>query len=109
MEKLNHHSAAIASVLERLNEQAIPDNHLLMDTVRHHYQLLRTSWDNKNHYFFRVRLHLHIHADAKIYILENRTEEDIAELLVAEGIAKSDIVLAFLPESVRQYSGYAVA
>ena len=41
--------------------------------------------------------------------MENRTEEDIAEMLVEMGIPKNEIVLALLPEHVRQFSGYAVA
>lgn len=41
--------------------------------------------------------------------MENRTEEDIAEMLVERGVQKKDIVLALLPEHVRELSGYAVA
>jgi len=41
--------------------------------------------------------------------MENRTEEDIAEMLVELGVQRKDIVLAWLPEHVREFSGYAVA
>ena len=70
---------------------------------------MRAGWDSRNHYFLRVRVHLHIKSDGKIWIMENRTEEDIAEILVEQGVQKKDIVLALLPEHVREFSGYAVA
>jgi hypothetical protein len=56
-----------------------------------------------------VRVHLQLLPTGKVYLLENRTETDIAEELVALGVSNTDIVLAFLPTHVRQYSGYAVA
>ena len=51
---------------------------------------------------------MHIKSDGKIWIMANRTEEDIAEMLVEQGIQKKGIVLALLPEHVREFSGYAV-
>jgi hypothetical protein len=35
----------------------------------------------------------------------NRTEEDVAEALTQRGVEKSDIVLSFIPERVRQHTG----
>lgn len=81
----------------------------IVDTQNHHYQILRADWDTKNRYYFRVRIHVHINADGKIWVMENQVEEDIAEMLVEQGVPKSDIVLALLPERMRQHSGYAVS
>ena len=83
--------------------------YLITDTQHQHYQILRADWDSQNRYYFRVRVHLHIQLNGKIWVMENQIEEDMAELLVEEGIPKSDIVLALLPESVRPHTGYAIA
>ncbi len=83
--------------------------YVIIDTKNHHYQVLRADWDNQNRYYFRVRIHLHINANGKILVMENQVEEDMAELLVENGIPKSSIILTLLPESVRQHTGYAVA
>ena len=108
MEKIKKYQNIIIKVLNTYNNENKGEGaYVLTDKDHHHYQWLRAGWDNANHYFFRVRIHLHINADGKIWILENTTEEDVAEDLVAEGVLKSDIVLSFLPESVRQFSGYA--
>jgi hypothetical protein len=46
--------------------------------------------------------------DKKIWILTDNTEEGIATELLEEGIAKSQIVLAFYPPSVREMGEFAV-
>jgi hypothetical protein len=45
---------------------------------------------------------------AKIWIEYDGTDRPIAEKLVEAGVTKEDIVLAFHPEEVRPYTGYAV-
>jgi glutathionylspermidine synthase len=109
MEKINQYENTVIDLLHVIYTDSGDgdDKHEIIDKERHHYQLLRAGWDNKQHYFYRVRVHLHIRADGKICLLENRTELDIAEMLTEKGVAKSDIVLSFLPENVRQYAGYA--
>jgi hypothetical protein len=41
--------------------------------------------------------------------LENYSSTDVGEALLEQGVLKSDIVLAFLPDYAREYSGYATA
>jgi glutathionylspermidine synthase len=110
MEKIGKHQAIVLDLLKAFeNNNQDGQTYILTDTVHHHYQVMRAGWDSRNHYFLRVRVHLHIKSDGKIWIMENRTEEDIAEMLVERGVQKKDIVLALLPEHVRELSGYALA
>ena len=110
MEKAIKYQNIIIELLDNYNENGtLANSYVITDTQHRHYQWLRTGWDNNKHYYFRVRIHLHINSDGKICILENRTEEDVAEDLVAKGVPKKDIVLSFLPESARRDSEYALA
>jgi glutathionylspermidine synthase len=110
MEKIAELQAIVLDLLKTFEaESKDGQTYILTDTIHHHYQVLRAGWDSRNHYFLRIRIHLHIKPDGKIWIMENRTEDDIAEMLVELGVQKSSIVLALLPEHVRQFSGYAVA
>lgn len=110
MEKIAKYQAAILTVLQTYVQDANPIETLIVsDTVHHHYQVVEAGWQDKDKYYFNTAIHLHIKEDGKIWIFENRTEDDIAQLLIDKGVAKSDIVLYFIPERVRQYSGYATA
>jgi hypothetical protein len=109
MEKIEKYQAIILNFLQQYeSEHKDGETYVLTDTIHHHYQIMRAGWDNLNHYFLRVRIHLHIKPDGKIWIMENRTEDEIAEILVDLGVDKKDIVLALLPEHVRELSGYGV-
>lgn len=46
--------------------------------------------------------------NGKIWLLENRTDTDIVEKLMARGVDRMGIVLGFIPESERQYTDFAV-
>ena len=109
MEKLDKYTTAIQAVLDSINYPNDTNSKVLYDKENGHFQLLFSGLDSKGCYFFRVRVHLQLMPFGKVYLLENRTETDIAEELVALGVPPTDIVLAFLPTEVRQYSGYAVA
>ncbi|HMQ46844.1 MAG TPA: XisI protein [Saprospiraceae bacterium] len=86
---------------ERIQEQ------LVFDTVRDHYQILALGWEGEKRVYFTL-LHIDLVGE-KIWIQENNTDFDIAEKLVAMGVPKSDIVLAFHAPSMRPFTGYAVA
>ena len=45
----------------------------------------------------------------KIWIYEDKTDIDVAKILVEKGGAKKDIVLGFLSPALREFSDYAVA
>ena len=104
------------AILELLKEYDYPPSstdkvttHLIVDSKKHHYQVLTEGWVEDDDFMLNISLYLHIRENGKIWILENRTEDDIAQLLANKGVSKSDIVLGLLPPQVRSYSGYATA
>jgi hypothetical protein len=79
---------------------------LIFDRKRDHYQLVSVGWNRQR----RVRgciLHVDIKGD-KIWIQHDGTEVGIANELVALGVPKEDIVLAFHAPSKRKYTEFAV-
>ena len=86
---------------------SIPQDQILVDKSRKHYQILRTDFDNSQVYFFRVRMHFSINAEGKICILENQTDIEVGDDLMEKGVPKSDILPAFLPAEARKLVGYA--
>ena len=59
-------------------------------------------------YESRLLTHLEIR-NGKIWILTDNTEEGIGNELVAAGIPKSQIVLAFYPPEIREMGEFAVS
>ena len=85
---------------DRIQAQAI------FDTEHDHYQLVYVGWrDSKRVY--GVILHADI-INGKIWIQQDGTEEGLANQLVDLGIPKHDIILAFDPPNLRQYTDFAI-
>jgi hypothetical protein len=106
MEKIKKYEKIIIKLLQDLKGDTSEDV-LVIDKENHHYQLLFVGLDSRNTYFFRVRLHFSIRKDGVICIFENRTEEEVGDWLIANGVPKGDILVGFLPQHIRQYEGYA--
>lgn len=113
MDKLNHYRECIKKVLteyDRLVRQS--PNHrletcLVFDETHDHYLWLTLDWEGS-----KRRRYTHVHVrikNEKIYIEEDYTEEGIANELTRLGIPNSEIVLAFQPPDVRQYTDFAIA
>jgi hypothetical protein len=82
------------------------DRLLIIDKDSDNYLILLEGWDNRE----RVHgclLHLQI-INNKIWIQRDGTEDGIATDLLAAGIPKDRIVLAFKPEHIRPYTEFAV-
>lgn len=82
-------------------------SYFLIDEARDTYALLRFGWTKKG----RVRA-VTIFAridEGKIWIEEDWTEDGIATELLELGVPKEDIVLAFHPPEMRQYTEFAAA
>ncbi len=85
---------------DRLQAQTI------FDTEHDHYLLVYVGWRGSKRVYGVV-----LHADlieGKIWIQQDGTEEGLANQLVERGVPKQDIVLAFDPPNLRQYTGFAV-
>lgn len=116
MEKVSKIKKYEQTILSFLNENADKDVEydtykkiVIADTTAHHYQLLATGWTDTNHFSDNILIHFQIKADGKIWLWENNTEIQVAQILVERGIPKSDIVLGFHPPQYRQFTGFAIA
>ena len=71
------------------------------------YLLLTLGWrqDQRVH---GCLIHLEI-KNNKIWIQRDGTEDGITDKLVVEGIPKKDIILAFHPPEIRQYTEFAIS
>jgi hypothetical protein len=77
------------------------------DTAADRYTLTHVD-HAEGRYHSSLLAHLEIR-DGKVWILTDNTEEGIATELVAEGVPKDHIVLAFYPPALREAGEFAVA
>jgi hypothetical protein len=78
---------------------------MVFDRENDHYQLVNVGWRDN----YRIRgcvLHIDIKGD-KIWIQHDGTEAGVADELVAMGVPKEHIVLAYHAPYKRQYTGFA--
>ncbi|NET58007.1 MAG: XisI protein [Symploca sp. SIO2E6] len=109
MDKLNHYRNLIQKVLEEYHKLSLgnPDieSVLLLDPIREQYLLLKMGWYQDNR-IKRNFIHLRL-KDQKIWIEEDCTEDGIATDLLQAGVPREDIVLAFHPPRLRQFTEFA--
>lgn len=72
-----------------------------------HYQLMTVGWHGQHRVHGSV-LHVNIKG-GKIWIQHDGTEEGIANRLVAAGVPREDIVLAFHTPFMRKFTDFAVS
>lgn len=80
---------------------------LVLDEKNDRYLLVESGWQN-GYRIYGTLLHIDL-IDHKLWIQHDGTEEGIANDLVAAGIPKSHIILAFKSPEVRQYTEFAVS
>ena len=78
---------------------------LILDREHDRYQLMTVGWEGKRRLHGCIA-HLDI-KDGKIWIQYDGTEESLANRLVAQGVPRGDIVLAFHPPYKRPLTGFA--
>ena len=77
----------------------------VFDKANHHYQLLTVGWDGDE----RIRgcvMHLDLKG-GKIWIQHDGTEDGIANELIAKGVPKQNMVLAFHEPFRRTFTDFA--
>ncbi|MEY2978203.1 MAG: XisI protein [Prochlorotrichaceae cyanobacterium] len=79
----------------------------IFDPEHDHYQLVYVGWRGSKR-VYGVILHADI-LDGKIWIQQDGTEEGLANQLVDLGVPKHDIILAFDPPKLRQYTDFAIS
>jgi hypothetical protein len=115
MDKLTRYKSLIKQLLRQYVEldSRSPDTnpeteHLLVaDDEQGHYLWLNLGWwkgERLNSPTIHVRL-----KDGKIWIEEDWTDIGFADQLLAAGVPKEDIVLAFHAPEMRQYTEFAAA
>ncbi|MFB2934950.1 XisI protein [Aerosakkonemataceae cyanobacterium BLCC-F154] len=83
------------------------ESKLIIDRDRNNFVLMVSGWDGKRRVHGCV-VHVEI-INNKIWIQRDGIENGITDELVAAGIPKEQIVLAFHAPNVRQHTGYAIA
>ncbi len=114
MDKLTQYKTLIKQSIEsyaHLIEMAQPKTTLdiipIFDDEKGHYLLLEQGWRDV-HYIRHIPLYITL-KNGKIWIEEDMTETGLAPYFVAQRVPKEDIVLAFHPPEMRQYTEFAVA
>ena len=115
MDKIAHYRAIVQQLMtEYANygsgspSDRTVEQELIWDEKNDRYLLLTLGWKNNNHRIYNCFIHLEIR-DGKVWIQRNMTDVDLAEELVAQGIAKQDIVLGLHSPFKRQFTDYAVS
>jgi hypothetical protein len=112
MDKLSLYRQFIQeSLTERAKMRSPSDlvkSQTVFDLEGDHYQLIHLGWKDSSTRIYGCIIHVDI-IDEKIWVQHDGTEDAIADQLVAKGVQKQDIVLAYHAPHVRQYTEFAVA
>ena len=111
MDKIKKYQNIILDYFQELKDWQYSgeDCQFITDVEHQHFQIMSYGWNKEQtKYVTSIIIHYQIKPDGKIWIIENKSEEDVAQALTERGAAKEDIVLAFLPQRVRQHTGYAM-
>lgn len=95
------------SYIEFLGETEDIQLERVSDQQNDRYLLVEIGWQNGRR-IYGILLHIDI-IDHKLWIQQDGTEEGIADELVALGIPKHQIVLAFKPTDRRRFTEFAIS
>jgi hypothetical protein len=111
MDKITLYREVIQKLLTTRTESRSPQDPVtsqaIFDLKNDHYQMVNLGWKNGSTRIYGCAIHVDI-IDEKIWIQQDGTEDAIADQLVAEGVPKQDIVLAYQAPHVRQYTEFAI-
>jgi XisI protein len=80
--------------------------YVLVSRDLNHYMLMQEGWE-KTRRIHGTIVHAEIRS-GKIWMHYDGIEDSVTEELVAAGIPKNRIVLAFHPPHIREHTGYAI-
>ena len=112
MEKIKRYEKILQEILQN---EIIDRPHsqvkdlIITDNKTHHYQLIRTGWEDNQRFVYTIIFHFHIEANGKIWVFQNNSDIPITDELLKRDVPASDIVLGFHPPEYRQYMGFAAA
>ena len=112
MDTVNRYREIVREILQRYvgieYANGDIDNETVFDEAKDRYALISVGWTNEPRRSHGCLIHIDI-IDGKVWIQRDGTEDGVALELEEEGIAKTDIVLAWHPPKARPYTGYAAA
>lgn len=108
MEKLKQYRQLLQEIIDQFSyESDDVERKPIFDTERDRYQMMSVGWNGSRRVYGTL-----IHADiinGKIWIQWDGTEIGIANELVARGVPKEDIVLAWQSPALRRLGEFAIA
>ena len=113
MEKLEYYRHLIRKVLiyyyelDAKSTNSSLESALIFDGEHDHYLLVVMGWEGQE----RIKgntIHVRLR-DGKIWIEEDWTEDGVVTDFLQAGVSREDIVLAFHPPHLRQYTELAIA
>lgn len=111
MDPVDQYRAAAMAVLRAWERRPGPESTLRFEAVfdreQDRYLLVVVGWDGRHHVHSTLA-HVDV-VDGKLWIQHDQTEEGIAPDLVAAGVPRDRIVLAFKSPARRAATGYAVS
>jgi len=110
MAKVDQYRAYVQDVLKKYGSHKLAyggdETQIIFDREHDHYLVAHAGWHNSRRMYGCV-IHIDI-KNGKIWIQHDGTEIGMANELVALGVPKEDIVLAFHAPSKRPHTGFAV-
>jgi hypothetical protein len=110
VDNLNNYGEIVEKILQEYAEithrNSDINRRVIIDVERNQFFLVIEGWDGDRriHGFL---IHVEIR-DGKVWVQRDGTEDGITDELLAAGIPKDQIVLAFHPPYIRQHTEYAV-
>ena len=111
MDKLNRYREIVKHIVQEYGSWFPKNGSVQTEVVINpdidHYEVVRVGWEGERR-IHHSSIHLDI-IDGKVWIQDDRTNRPVADALLEAGVPHEDIVLAFHPPEVRQYTEFAAA
>jgi hypothetical protein len=113
MDTLKKYQDAVVDLMEHyaatpFSNTPTVEKQIIADRERNRFQVIGFGWENEDKLVHSTFLHFEI-KNGKVWVQQNWTEIPVATELMNRGVAKTDIVLGFVPEYARKDTEYAVA
>jgi hypothetical protein len=110
MDKPNQYRDVVARPIEEYASYKPTNGEIeteaIVDRERDHYEVMHVGWDGVRRLHGSV-VHIDIY-EGKVCIQYDGTSRPVADELLAAGIPREDIVLAFHPVELRPLTGFGV-
>lgn len=112
MDKITLYQDAITELLEEYisikpaNMKNI-DQQLIADRDHNHFAFIRLGWEG-DQFIYQCVIHFDI-KDGKVWLQQNRTDQNLIDELIAKGVNQEDIIIGFVPPYARTPNDFAKA